>query len=759
MLRADLDKNGRKNKQVDITAQFTIVGGGMAGVCSAIQAARSGVKVCLVQDRPVLGGCGSSEIRVWILGATSHLGNNNRWSREGGVIDEILIENLHRNKEGNAVIFDTILLDKVKAEKNITLLLNTSVYQATKSNESTIKSINAFCSQTSIEYNIQSDYFCDASGDGVLGFMAGAPFVIGAEAESEFGEKMAPKQEQTELLGHTLFFYSKDAGKPVDFTSPDYAKNTQISKERLGRINKGEDGVRLWWIEYGGTNDTIHGTEQIKWELWSVVYTIWDHIKNSGKFEDVENLTLEWVGTIPGKRESRRFIGHSMLTQKDIVEQRRHDTAISYGGWAIDLHPSEGVYSEESPCLQYHSKGIYQIPLGCFISKGIDNLFFAGRIISASHIAFGSTRVMATSAHGGQAVGAAAAKCITQGISPNQLLQVEYVSELQNELNSVGHFIPHVPLTQQNNLATSAQISASSELSLQQLPPNKLFKPLTISSAQLLPLAKGISHTISLKVNAKKDTLLVSQLRVSDKRENYTPNVILEEIKTPLIAGEQVVELPFSQATEYDQYGFICFLKNDDIDIEYSDQRITGIVSAFNGKNKAVSNNGKQVVEGDFGIDAFEFWTPARRPEGHNIALTISPPINDFSASNVINGYTRPWCSSNAWVASSNDNSPTLSLKWQENKEITHITLHFDNDFDHPLESTLMGHPENRMPFCIEAYEVLDGNGRSVYKQEANHQTVNQIALDNPLVTDELTIKFEQHNSDVPVALFSIDIR
>jgi len=211
----------------------------MAGICSAIQAARAGIKVCLVQDRPVLGGCGSSEIRVWILGATSHLGNNNRWSREGGIIDELLLENLHRNKEGNAVIFDTILLDKVKAEKNITLLLNTSAYNASKGTGQTIKTVNAFCSQTSIEYCIKSTLFCDASGDGILGFMAGAPFVIGAESRDEFDEKMAPKQEQMELLGHTLFFYSKDAGKPVEYTLPDYAKNTKISDERLGRVKAG----------------------------------------------------------------------------------------------------------------------------------------------------------------------------------------------------------------------------------------------------------------------------------------------------------------------------------------------------------------------------------------------------------------------------------------------------------------------------------------------------------------------------------------
>ena len=122
----------RENYTIEYTKDIIITGGGLAGTCAAITAARAGAKVILVQDRPVLGGNSSSEVRLWILGATSHMGNNNRWAREGGVIDEILVENLYRNKEGNAVIFDTILLEKVDNEPNITLLLNTAVFDVIK---------------------------------------------------------------------------------------------------------------------------------------------------------------------------------------------------------------------------------------------------------------------------------------------------------------------------------------------------------------------------------------------------------------------------------------------------------------------------------------------------------------------------------------------------------------------------------------------------------------------------------------------------
>ncbi|MGN6554611.1 MAG: FAD-dependent oxidoreductase, partial [Verrucomicrobiota bacterium] len=388
----------RELKLERLATELAVIGGGLAGVCCAITAARAGCKVTLVQDRPVLGGNASSEVRLWILGATSHMGNNNRWAREGGVIDELLVENMYRNPEGNPLIFDTIVLEMVVNEPNITLLLNTAVYDLEKSDPDTIQSVRAFCSQNSTAYAITAPLFVDASGDGIVGFLAGAAFRIGAEAREEFGEKFAPEVSSKELLGHTIYFYSKDTGRPVKYTPPSFALTDITEIPRWRDIRANDMGCRFWWLEWGGATDTVHGTETIKWELWKVVYGVWNHIKNSGQFPESETMTLEWVGTIPGKRESRRFEGDYMMTQQDIVEQRKHADAVSFGGWAIDLHPVEGVYSRQSGCTQWHSKGVYQIPYRALYSRNIKNLFLAGRIISASHVAFGSTRVMATCA-------------------------------------------------------------------------------------------------------------------------------------------------------------------------------------------------------------------------------------------------------------------------------------------------------------------------------------------------------------------------
>ena len=206
----------RSLREDNLTTDLVVVGGGLAGVCCAVTAARQGLRVTLIQDRPVLGGNSSSEVRLWVLGATSHMGNNNRWAREGGVIDEVLVENMWRNVEGNPVVFDSILLELVSLEPRITLLLNTAVYEVEMSDRSTIRLAKAFCSQNQTFYVVEAPLFVDASGDGILGFLSGAEFRMGAEAASEFNEPLAGSEETKELLGHSLYFYTRDTGRPVE---------------------------------------------------------------------------------------------------------------------------------------------------------------------------------------------------------------------------------------------------------------------------------------------------------------------------------------------------------------------------------------------------------------------------------------------------------------------------------------------------------------------------------------------------------------
>lgn len=759
MIKERFTLKARQNKHVCLTADFVVVGGGLAGVCAAITAARKGTKTILVQDRPVLGGNASSEVRLWALGATSHMGNNNRWSREGGVIDELMVENVYRNKEGNPIIFDTILLEKVIDEKNITLLLNTAVSAVEKSNEKNIKSVVAFNSQNSTEYTISAPLFCDASGDGIVAFQAGASYRIGAESKEEFEEYMAPDKAYGHLLGHSMFFYSKPNDRPVKYVAPSYALKDISKIPRHKLIRKDQSGCNFWWFEYGGRLDTIHDTEEIKWELSKVIYGVWDYIKNSGAFDDVENLDLEWVANIPGKRESRRFEGLYMLNQKDVVEQKKFDDAVAFGGWALDLHPADGVYSELDGCTQWHSKGIYDIPYRCFFSKDIDNLFLAGRIISASHVAFGSSRVMVTCGFGAQAVGMAAALCTKESILPAQILEKDTIKKLQNDLNLAGQSIPSIPINPELNLLHTAEIKTSSELVLNSIPSDDTWLKLDLSAAQLLPIKAREKYSFSIGAKSTEKTTLTVQLRRSVKTSNYSPEKILESKEIELKKGEQTISFSFDATSNDDTYGFITFLVNEHVYLKQSNKRITGLVTAFNGVNERVSNNGKQTPPKGIGIDAFEFWTPQRRPKGKNLALSIQPPIDSFGKSNLKNGFVRPWKSVNAWVADSNDKNPRITIRWDAPKVCSQIIIFFDTDYDHAMETVQFGHPEDVVPFCVRNYKIKTIEGECLKTISENYQTRNVIMFEKTITTKGFYIEVEHPSSNTPAAIFEMIIQ
>jgi hypothetical protein len=768
-----------------LETDLVVVGGGLAGTCCAITAARAGVKVVLIQDRPVLGGSASSEVRLWILGATSHMGNNNRWAREGGVVDEILVENLYRNPEGNSLILDTILLEKVVEEESITLLLNTAVHDVVKNDADTIESVRAFCSQNSTEYRVTAPLFCDASGDGIVGFLAGAAFRTGAESRDEFGELFAPEQSYGELLGHSLYFYTKDTGKPVEFVAPSFALKDVTEIPRWRAFNAREHGCQLWWIEYGGRLDTVHQTEEIKWELWKVVYGVWDHVKNSGQFPEAETLTLEWVGTIPGKRESRRFEGDYMLIQQDIVEQREHADAVSYGGWAMDLHPADGVYSELSPCTQWHSKGVYQIPYRCMYSRNIANLFLAGRIISASHVAFGSTRVMATCAHNAQAVGMAAALCTRGRLRPRDLLQQDHMTRLQCELYRAGQYIPQLEISDPSDQAPEASITASSQLALSQLLPSQASVTLDCPRAMLVPLQPGTVPRISLWLRCTTDTELVARLRTSRHPGGFTPDELLAEVSIPLgsvtpavarvvrsasvgtntglgdevsatIESEEWSEVAIDFGVELDtaKYAMVTLEANPDVEVALTDVRLTGVLSLSHRMNGAVAKGATQKPPEGIGIDTFEFWLPERRPGGKSMALRFDPPLEGFEPEKTLAGPKRPTTTTNAWIADFADEEPSLDLAWDEPRQVDRVVVSLDADFDHPMESVLLGHPERELPLCAKAVRAFDESGNLLSEVVDNHQA--QVTLPIRQTIRHLHLEFEPRDPTVPVSVFRV---
>lgn len=756
MIKEAFSTENRSLKKVILEADLVIAGGGLSGTCCAITAARQGLNVTLIQDRPVLGGNASSEVRLWILGATSHMGNNNRWAREGGVMDEILVENLYRNPEGNPLILDTILLELVTKEPNIRLLLNTAVHDLKKSKEDQIESIRAFCAQNSTEYEVSGKYFVDATGDGIVGFLAGAAFRMGAETKEEFDEAFAPDQSYGQLLGHSIYFYSKDTGKPVRFVPPAYADIDITQLPRFKSFNLKEFGCRLWWVEYGGRRDTIHESEEIKWELWKVIYSIWNHIKNSGQYPDSENLTLEWVGTIPGKRESRRFEGDYMLSQKDVIEQRTHSDAVSFGGWALDLHPADGVFGDKPGCTQWHSKGVYQIPYRTMYSKNIKNLFLGGRLISATHVAFGSSRVMATCGHNGQAVAMAAALCAEKSLFPAELVNPGHMEELQKRLVKSGQYIPGYHLQDSDDLVKKARITGSSEFELSGLPFDGPWKRLDFSMAQMLPVDSSLLPGMKILIKSEVKSKLTLELRLSRKPENYTPEVVLERLKIDVEPGVKFYSFAFTKEIPVKQYAFVTLSANPELEVKCSERRVTGLLTVFQKFNKSVATSSRQEPPPGLGIESFEFWVPERRPGGHNLAFELTESLRPFEVDQLSNGVFRPTTQPNAWVAALYDPIPFVTLFWAKPQKIGSIRLYFDTDFDHPMESSLMGHPESEIPFCVKSFRILDDSRHVIFEKTSTHQTIQTVTFETPLKTNRLTFEFEKRVESVPVSVFGI---
>ncbi|KXX69222.1 FAD-dependent oxidoreductase [Flammeovirga sp. SJP92] len=446
-----------KNEEYDVV----VIGGGMAGICAAVASAREGAHTLLVQDRSVLGGNASSEIRVLVNGV-NHLQPDWIPERETGIIEEILLHNRFLNPQESFSVWDHVLYDFVIREPQLDLLLNTQAINVEMKGNSIKKAV---CWQTSTEteYHIKAQQFIDCSGDGLLAATAGAEYRTGREASAEFNEKYAPDVADGWQMGASLLIAGKDMGKPTPYTPPSFALPFTLKgshpKRKVRSFNEG-----YWWVEVGSQNDIIADQNEIQEKLMGYVHGVWDYIKNSGEYEGTENYALEWIGSVPGKRESRRFMGDHILNERDLVDHHHFNDAVAYGGWSLDEHNPGGIENLEEPpsYFHYHFKKIYQIPFRSLYSKNIDNLLFSGRNISQTHIALSSTRVMATCALMGQATGTAAAMCVQHKTNPRGIYK-KHIKTLQEKLLINDAFIPDHPSLDHNDKVREAlQITASS---------------------------------------------------------------------------------------------------------------------------------------------------------------------------------------------------------------------------------------------------------------------------------------------------------
>lgn len=430
-------------KSERLCADLCVIGGGMAGISAAIAAAREGASVVLVHERPVLGGNASSEIRMWVCGAQG------RDNRETGILEEIMLENLYRNPTKNFYIWDTVLYDFVKREKNIKLLLNCTCMDAkteqgnySDGRSIAIKSVTAYQMTTQTMFEISAKYYADCSGDSILAPLTGAEYRLGREDSSEFGEETHIEKADKMVMGMSCLIQGRETDHSIKFIPPEWSTKLTDEDVKNRPFSSLHDTMEnYWYLELGGDRDTIHETEAIKEELIPLAIGSWDYIKNSGK-ANADNWELEFLGFLPGKRESRRMCGEYMVTQRDISEDRVFEDTVAFGGWPIDDHFPGGYYHKGTPNTDVHTPAPYCLPYRALYSKNVDNLFFAGRNISMTHMAMSSIRVMATCSLLGQAVGTAAAIAAKYGIAPNGVYK-EHLQELQETLMNNDCFLPH----------------------------------------------------------------------------------------------------------------------------------------------------------------------------------------------------------------------------------------------------------------------------------------------------------------------------
>lgn len=416
-------------KTIHYQTELCVVGGGLAGICTAIAAARHGTKVVLIQDRAVLGGNSSSEIRMWVCGA------HGKDNRETGIVEELLLENFYSNPGLKFPLWDLTLYGKVKAEENITLLLNSAVFDAVVENN-TIKSVKAWQSNAETFHVVQAQYFADCSGDSILAPLSGAQFRYGREARSEFHETIPPEQADKKTMGMSCLFQIRETDHPVSFTPPEWAYQYETD-DCLPYKDHFLDN-NFWWIELGGEWDCIHDTDRCRDELLKICLGVWDHMKNHGD-HGAQNWELEWIGFLPGKRESRRYVGEYTVTQNDVEAEGRFHDLVAYAGWTMDDHFPQGFYYTEGyPTIFHPAPQPWGLPLRAMISKNIQNLVFAGRNISVTHAALSSSRVMATCGILGQALGTS----VAQSLKTHTDIRNIDIPTLQNTLMDDDCYLP-----------------------------------------------------------------------------------------------------------------------------------------------------------------------------------------------------------------------------------------------------------------------------------------------------------------------------
>ena len=689
------------------TYDVIVAGGGPGGVPAAIAAARMGMKTLLLHNRPMLGGNASSEVGITMDGASVvHIN-----ARETGIAEEI--RQLRDRDPSTHGDWTRAMETLTAAEKNLTVLCNMHVCHAEMENPSQIRAVVAQDILQLTKTRFAAKVFIDCTGDGWLGYYAGAKYRYGREASWQHKEFLAPDSADMQTMsgciksGNLPFFFTAET--PVEYHAPHWVPELPKTDKAFGRRIPRNGGHMHWWIELPNVYDDLYDGEQARDALLMAHLGYYDHIKNYwSEKEKAQNVLFRFTSIFVGRRESRRFIGDYILTQEDCFKTEPFPDAVTYTGWHLDVHHPEGIYSgEKGPMYCAFPAPMPTVPFRSLYSVNIDNLLFAGRNISTSHIALGTVRVENTIATFGQAVGTAAAMCIRYNETPRALCR-DHIRELQQQLIQDDQFIPGIQNEDPEDPCRTATVIASS------VKTDEIFQTEQGVDGKWLPLDED-RGMLFCPENVRDG---VENLYVRLRSENPAPTTITMKAfvqghssasfyeekaaftATALVppAGDHWVKVPIGISYPENKLFARCFVR---VWIE----KVRGISWLTADQRSHFDQAGIRKADGQWEL------TP-----NWGYRCTHIPPVEKLAncgPENIINGWSRILDADNyEWVSDPRQPLPQwIEATLKEPALIHEISAVFDTDLSNP---GTCWHPGSKSPGafnCVKDYdlEVFDG--------------------------------------------------
>lgn len=669
-----------------VEADICIVGGGVAGICAALAASRKGLQVVLVQNRSLLGGNASSEIRQAIGGSgfTGHFPD----AREGGIVGDLwsrvrrgcFLNNVNDYAESSVIFWDLC-----QKEKKLRLFLNTHV-TAVQKQGARLTAVTGIQTSTGLTITVRATQFADCSGDATVAYLAGAAFMSGQEGRSEFGESLAPNEHTAFTMGNTLLFQAEKMDRPIPSPRFDWIEDLR-GREIWWTIHPptGPMESGCWTFEYGGLLDTITDAEKIYAELLKILYSAWNDLKSRPEC-GMENYRISFISSLPGKRESRRVIGDYVLSQNDIVDMRRFTDDVAYAGWSLDLHNPQGFYGAERPTQFCFFPEIHSVPLRCLYARDLDNLWLAGRDISVTHIALGGVRLMASCGVAGEAIGTAAAYFPQAGSCRETGRR--FIKDIQQTILRGGGFIPEVRNEDGGDEARHAHVNSSSEAILETGEPEE-WNPITQGIGIAFPVTAGRLDTLTFWTRnpSHGSVALRAVLQPIHALRDFHPTKTLAQARAEAPTGEGRIEFAFrATGLRNDVYMVHLFSDNPELLIGQIRRRLTGVHAADHFPNGR--DDGWAI---ELGMPNPPRWVRRFNSQRMNSpedfhptpCFSIEPISRCYAAANAINGFNRPTRQPNLWASDPNLPLPQeLQLQWPTSVRLGEIRIIFDDDMD-----------------------------------------------------------------------------